>query len=217
MDKKKLYKIGIFLNFIIVAMEIWAISKGVEQRGMGDFIYYTELSNLYGGIACLVCGIYGLKHVNDLSGLPRPLLILKYTACASLIMTFLVVIFILAPMMSSNYIDGLMLLLTQKELPITHAAGPLLVAITYIFFEGDCHMTFKQSFVGIIPTMLYALVAYPCNFLEVWNGPYPFLKVNTMPPFMSIIWFFALFALIVAICQIPRLLTRRFNLFKDAE
>ncbi len=215
MDKKKQYLFGMILNFIIFVMEVWAIYQGINQRQMGDLMYYTELSNLYGGIACLACGIFQFIHRRKLTRLLHPLAILKYTACVSLIMTFLVVLLILAPMLGTTYIDGLILLFTQHELPITHGAGPILVTITYIFFEGDCHMTFKQSLVGIIPTLLYALCAYPCNIAHLWDGPYPFLRVYMMPLFMSIIWFFALFALVIVICQIPRMLTRRLNLFKN--
>ena len=51
-------------------------------------------------------------------------------------------------------------------------------------------------------------MAYPCNILRVWDGPYPFFQVWTMPVWMSVLWFVALFMLSFGLCQIPRLLAR---------
>ena len=86
--------------------------------------------------------------------------------------------------------------------------APLLVAGSYIVFEADRGMSLRQSLVGFVPTLAYAAVAYPCNILRVWDGPYPFFQVWTMPVWMSVLWFVALFMLSFGLCQIPRLLAR---------
>ena len=101
------------------------------------------------------------------------------------------------------YIDGVKL--------ITHLGAPLVVTISYVLFEADRTMTFKQSLVGFAPTLLYAAVAYPCNIMRLWDGPYPFLQVWNMPVWQSILWFIVLFILAISLCQIPRLLARRYG------
>lgn len=78
-----------------------------------------------------------------------------------------------------------------------------------MLFEADRTMTFKQSLVGFVPTLLYAAVAYPCNIMRLWDGPYPFLQVLNMPLWQSIGWFILLCALGIGLCQIPRLVARR--------
>ena len=36
-------------------------------------------------------------------------------------------------------------------------------------------MSVKGSLIGVVPTLAYAAVAYPCNIARLWDGPYPFL------------------------------------------
>ena len=95
------------------------------------------------------------------------------------------------------------------NVPISGA--PVIVTASYVIFEADRSMTLHQSLVGFAPTLVYAAVAYPCNIARVWDGPYPFFQVWNMPVWMSVLWFVALFCLSFALCQIPRLLARRFG------
>ena len=80
----------------------------------------------------------------------------------------------------------------------------------YIFFEADRDMTLRQSAVGLVFTLVYAAIAYACNYLHLWIGPYPFFQVWDMPLWQTLLWFVALCVLAFALCQLPRLLGRRF-------
>lgn len=204
-EKPTFLKAAIALNALVVVLEIWAIGNGIEQRGVVDFMFYTELSNLFGGIACGLCLFGEVRELRGGEPLARAARLAKFAASCCLLMTFFVVVLVLAPTYNAQGLDGYYLMFCVRELPITHFLGPLLVFVSYVLFEADRSMTFKQSLVGFLPTVAYAAVAYPCNIAHLWEGPYPFLLVWTMPVWQSIAWFAALCALSIGLAQIPRL------------
>lgn len=209
MGKPGYLKAAIAVNAVIVVLEIWAIGNGIEQRGIGDFMFYTELSNLFGGIACALCMGFEIRELRGGEPLPHWAQLVKFAASCCLLMTFFVVVLVLAPTYNAQGYDGYYLMFCVRELPITHLAGPLLVFASYALFEADRSMTFKQSLVGFIPTLAYAAVAYPCNIARIWEGPYPFLLVWNMPVWQSVAWFVALVVLSIALAQIPRLVGKK--------
>lgn len=198
------------MNVLVVAFEAWAMWFGIEKNGLaGNFIYYTEWSNLFGAIACAICAIAEIRELKGGVGCPRAVRWLKYASSCCLLMTLFVVVFILTPMLYSVGRPGFYLMFIDGVKLVTHLGAPLVVTASYVAFEADRVMTLKQSLVGFAPTLVYAAVAYPCNIARVWDGPYPFFQVWNMPVWMSVLWFAALFALSFSLCQIPRLLARR--------
>lgn len=203
---------AIVVNALVVVLEIWAIRMGIMIHGVaGNFIFYTQCSNLLGGIACALCLIaevrsLGSQHPGDV---PQAFRWIKYAASCCLLLTFLVVIAVLAPMLESVGQPGYYLMFVDGAKPVTHLIGPLLVAGSYIAFEADTAMTLRQSLIGFVPTLIYAAIAYACNIARVWDGPYPFFQVWNMPIWMSILWFVVLFIVAFALCQVPRLIARR--------
>ena len=47
----------------------------------------------------------------------------------------------------------------------------------------------QDSIYAMIPTIIYGIVMYTMNFLRVYDGPYPFLRVHDQPWYMSVLWF----------------------------
>ena len=202
-------KAAIAVNVIVVVLEVWAMSVGIGRHGMaGNFIFYTECSNLFGAIACAVCAFAEVRELRGGEGCTRGIRWLKYASSCCLLMTLFVVVFILTPMLYSINQPGFYMMFVDGAKPVTHFGAPVVVTASYVIFEADRKMTLKQSLVGFAPTLVYAAVAYPCNILRVWDGPYPFFQVWTMPVWMSVLWFVALFMLSFGLCQIPRLLAR---------
>lgn len=209
-QSRKRLIIAIAVNVVVVAFEVWAIWFGVNRHGVaGNFIYYTECSNLFGAVACALCAIAEVRELRGGPALGRIARWVKYAASCCLLMTLFVVTFILTPMLYSINEPGLYLMFVDGAKSVTHLGAPLVVTGSYIAFEADRAMTLKQSLVGFVPTLIYAAVAYPCNILLVWDGPYPFFQVWNMPVWMSVLWFVALFFLSFSLCQIPRLLARK--------
>ena len=201
---------AIAVNTVVFALEVWAICFGIQKNGLaGNFIFYTELSNLLAGVACAICALVELRALRSGSSIGRWLRWLKYASACCLLMTLFVVVFILTPMLEYAGYPGVYMMFLDGVKLITHLGAPLVVVASYIAFEADRNMTLKQSLVGFVPTLMYAAVAYPCNILRVWDGPYPFFQVWNMTPWMAVLWFIALFVLAFSLCQIPRLLARR--------
>ena len=203
-------KAAIAINVLVVVLEVGAMAFGIGKNGVaGNFIYYTEWSNLFGGVACAICAVAQVRELRGGAGCTRAVRWLKYAASCCLLMTLFVVVFILTPMLYSVGRPGLYLMFIDGVKLVTHLGAPLVVTASYVMFEADRSMTLKQSLVGFAPTLVYAAVAYPCNILRVWDGPYPFFQVWNMPVWMSVLWFAALFVLAFSLCQIPRLLARK--------
>ena len=206
-------KCSIALNALVVVLEIIAIGHGVAVHGVAEnFIFYTECSNLMGGIACALCMVAEIHALAagraDEFELDRGLCWLKYASCCCLLMTLFVVTVILAPMLNSINRPGYYLMFVDGVKSITHLGAPLLVFASYVLFEADRSMTLKQSLTGFLPTLVYAIVAYACNILRLWDGPYPFFQVYDMPLWMTVLWFIALFILAFGLCQLPRIAGR---------
>jgi len=204
-------KAAIALNALVIVLEAFALHSGFTRNHLGTFVYYTTLSNLFGAIACGLCLVFEVRELRKGCATPRLARLAKYAASCCVLLTLLVVIFVLAPALCIAGKDGYYLMFCEFERPITHLVNPVLVFVSYVLFEADRTLTFKQSFIGFAPTLLYAIVAYSCNIARIWDGPYPFFQVWNMPIWLSVLWFAALCALALGLCQAPRLACRRFG------
>ena len=212
MGESKRLAVAIAMNALIVVLEVWATGRGIAVHGIaGNFTVYTQCSNLLGGIACAACLVAQVRELRGGPAMGRVARLLKYWASCCLLMTLVVVVFVLTPMLNSVGQPGFYLMFIDGAKPVTHLIAPLLVIGSYAAFEADRSMTLRQSLIGVVPTLVYAAVAYPCNIARVWDGPYPFLQVWTMPLWMTLLWFAALLVLAFALCQVPRLLGRAFG------
>ena len=175
--KKKSIAIG--LNALLVIMGIAGFVLTVRDIGFFDFQYYTQDSNLLSLIASCFLLYYLVKGKK----VPRNVTLLKYMSVVSLSVTFLVVIFILAPMFSFNY----KWLLLAGNMLFYHFLCPVVAFISFVFFEE--HSLEKKDFlVGILFTIIYAIILVVLNALGVVDGPYPFLKISEQSLLASIFW-----------------------------
>ena len=50
--------IAIVVNVLVFACEVYAMYRGIKKNGpFGNFIFYTECSNLFAGIVCAACAV----------------------------------------------------------------------------------------------------------------------------------------------------------------
>ena len=177
MEKKE--KRALVLNLIIIILEIigLVISMVSSKRLMIE--YYTEESNIF---LLIVSSIY-VFYLLTKRKIPKWLSILKHMAVLGLSITFLVVIFVLAPMYNFNY--GWMLF--YKAMLYHHTLCPILAFITYLFVE-EHKLSKKDIPYTMIFTLAYTVILITCNLLKIVEGPYPFLMVYKQPIYMSILW-----------------------------
>lgn len=174
---------AIILNFVIVVLEVAGVILSVQRHGINVFLYYTENSNYLALIvSSIFCVVSTICLVNK-TKIPKWLINLKYFSTVCLAITLLVVIFILVPIRPTmaSY------LLIEGSSLIHHIICPLIAIVSFIMLESVICLNKKDILWGIIPTVVYGVVMITLNIFKVVVGPYPFLNVNGMPWFLSVL------------------------------
>ena len=175
----KLY-CAFIINILIIIMELFAFLVCYKESGFACFKYYTQDSNLFLMFTSLLYVISLLICDKKISHFVS---LLKYAATTSVVITFLTVVTILAPVMGgykAMLLDGTML--------IHHLICPIFGFVTFVFFEKHNLNGLKDALISMIFTCLYGIIAVTLNVLKIMDGPYPFLKVYDQTILMSIFW-----------------------------
>lgn len=175
----KLY-CAFIINILIIIMELFAFLVCYKKSGFACFKYYTQDSNLFLMFTSL---LYVISLLICDKKIPHFVSLLKYAATTSVVITFLTVVTILAPVMGgykAMLLDGTML--------IHHLICPIFGFVTFVFFERHNLNGLKDALISMIFTCLYGVVAVTLNVLKIMDGPYPFLKVYDQTILMSIFW-----------------------------
>ena len=174
---------AILCNAVIIAMEVVAAISCTIELGWGQFQYYTQDSNYFALVVSILFLVFALR-----AGLEKPLpqwvILLRYFATCLLSVTFLVIVFVLAPPYGW---EGYRIALLSEVQVFEHLLCPVLSFLSLFLFEA----TPKQKgapLLALIPTMIYAAVAVSLNFARVWHGPYPFLYVYEQTWWQSVLY-----------------------------
>ncbi len=179
-------KYAILFNLLIVILEIIGFIVCYTYTHKLSIEYYTEDSNLLALISSTMFLIYLMSNKK----IPRWLEIFKYVTTSCLMLTFIVVIFILAPMHNFNY-DYM---LFAGPLLYHHLLCPIFSSICLIFFD-NINVNKKDYLYSVSLTFIYALVLLVLNIVKILEGPYPFLYVYKQPVYMSVLWFAVIFTI----------------------
>ena len=154
--------LSIALNLFVLCAEPIALPLSWEMGQAQIFTYYTEDSNIFAAVVCAMVAVCQLWCIFTGGELPRWLKRLKFMATSCLLLTFLTVVFVLAPM---NGEGGL-----------------------YMLLEREPHLPRSDVRWALLPTLAYAAVILPLNILRVIVGPYPFFEVYHQPVYVSVLW-----------------------------
>ena len=172
-------KMSLLLNVLIIIFEVIALIMNLHNNGL-LIEYYTVDSNMLALVSSLIYFVYLILDEK----MPRWLEIFKYMTTICLSITFLVVIFILAPMYDFNYkyflIDGAFV--------YQHLLCPIIAVITFLFFDTLHKFSIRDYIRGLYLTVIYAIVLVTLNIVGVVQGPYPFLRVKEQSITTSILW-----------------------------
>lgn len=170
------YKISLILNIIIFMMVICAsimmftgfrFMPGeiiLESNKLGMFKFFTVDSNLFMGIISLLFAIFEIRTLRGkIDEIPKYMYILKLMATTGVTLTFVVVFAYLWPLVGSLY-----LMILNSNL-FFHLLVPVFSMITFVFFEKNNKISFKYSFYGLIPIIMYGLY-YLINVLIHMNN-----------------------------------------------
>ena len=188
---KKLWEVcrrvlSIVLNLAVVLMEPVAIRMSWEAVGNQTFTFYTENSNVFSAVICLLVVLAQLRGLVTGRPLPRWVKTLKFIAACCLTMTFLTVVLVLAPYYPEQ--GGVVFLLTESSMLYHHLLNPLCVFVSFVFLERDPKLPARCIPLALVPTVLYGSVALWANIRRLIVGPYPFLMVYEQTPAQSVLW-----------------------------
>lgn len=170
MSKKKL---DLIINIIIIIVELLAFGKNLLVDHNIAIEYYTNDSNILALISSILFIIFYNKNKEFVKDI-------RFIATSCLTVTLLVVIFILSPMYEFNY----KLLMFTDNFFILHTLAPILSIISYVALEDRSN----KNYLCLAFTTLYAIIMIVLNVLNIVDGPYPFLKVNTQDILVSLLW-----------------------------
>lgn len=178
--------LSILLNLAVVHWEPIAIRMSWEAVHEQTLTFYTENSNLFSAAVCLlvaVCQVWALVSGREL---PRWVKRLKFLAACCLTMTFLTVVFVLAPYYPDE--GGVWFLLTESSMLYHHLLNPLCVFVSFVFLEREPRLRARNIPLALLPTALYGIIALWANYQRLWTGPYPFLLVYEQTTQQTVLW-----------------------------
>lgn len=208
MNGKKSCKIAwlfeLILNADVTVLAVVGCVISSKSNGAGMLRFYTVDSNLLGAAACAVSVFFILRRQINGKAAPDWAEILKYVAVCCLMVTFLVVVLVLAPMFGGA--SAYRAMLTQGDMLYHHLLCPLLILLSFLLFDRVPVKTAVAAGYAVIPTLLYAAVTVTLNILGIMEGPYPFLRVYDQPVWVSCVWFIVIlvgaFGLAALLCAL---------------
>ena len=185
MKERNKYLLEASLNFIIFLSSLIGCIIIFGKQGFTMLMFYTVDSNILALIASLLIGIYALRAYKSGEKIPPQIEMLKYVSVCCLVVTFIVVVLVLAPM---NGLKGYQMMLLSGDMLFHHLISPVLAIVTFFMFDKVNKSHRQAALLALIPTIAYAMILITLNLLRIVEGPYPFLRVYAQPFYMSLIW-----------------------------
>ena len=177
--------LSILANLAIVGMELRAIPLSWDGVHAQMFLFYTELSNLFAMGVCFVTALCQLWARLTGGEMPAWVRTLKYTVTCCLMLTFLTVVFVLAPMYGP---DGHYVMLLTSSMLYNHFLNPVTALLSFVLLERAPALPRRAVGRAMIPTLVYGGIMLAANVAKVYKGPYPFLYVYEQPLWTSCMW-----------------------------
>ena len=175
------------MNFLIVYFETIAVPMSWAMGGTIMFTMYTELSNIFNGAVCLLVGLWQLSCIFTGRELPRWVKQLKFWSTSCLTMTFLTVVFILAPMYEDG--NGWYIMLFTGSMLYHHFLNPVVAMVSFLLFEREPRLPLASVPLALVPTIVYGVYDLWGNITGRIDGPYPFMRVYDQTIQESLMWF----------------------------
>lgn len=177
--QKKLDLFALIANILIVGLSIFCLIFFLMVADAAEshrFRYYTNLSNLLAGVAAIcyiVCFI--ANKVKGKEDIPLWVTIFKFVTMVATTLTAFVVLVALAP--ATSFYE-----MYRDIRLVTHAVNPVLILVSFLFFENRKKFRWVLSICGIATFVIYG-VTYTILVigLGVWPDFYEFNRWGTWP------------------------------------
>lgn len=177
--------LSIACNLFIVCVEPIALPMSWSWGQEGIFTFYTEDCNIFAACVCALMAAGQLVCLFTGRELPRWLKQLKFVAASCLLLTFLTVVFVLAPMYGP---DGLYVGLCTSSMLYHHLLNPLAAVLSLVLFEREPRLPRRAILWALVPTVLYGGTLLALNLRGTVDGPYPFLQVQLNGVPVTLAW-----------------------------
>lgn len=212
---KRFNVVTMILNIIIVILVVygifimqfpsqlaWAKTGNLESTGVGMFKFFTSDSNFLMAIIAAIMIPFNIKKLKDENyQMPRWMSVLYFAGTATVALTFLVVVFWLAPVYhvwSTMFINANL---------FYHLIVPVMSIIAFLFFQAENRIKFFETLYGIVPMFVYS-IAYMIQLYvsgnptilgedgnEIWpNDWYGFAHIKVGEDYLN---FFVVFLIIL--------------------
>ncbi len=140
--------IGVTMNLVTL------YDENFDHMGIRTFCMFTVNSNILAGISMMICLPYTVDGIrNHHYHLPNWVVDLVFQATTAVSLTFLISLFILAP------VKGFVLIFTGSRF-FLHGVCPILTIASFCFFICDHNIQFKETFLAVSPVFIYATLYY---------------------------------------------------------
>ena len=161
MKNNKRFIASFIVNILIFLLVLTGVivmitvrSDALGETNITVFKYFTFQSNVFMGCVALVYAYYQLLILlNKKDKLPHVLLVFNHVGVTAVSLTFLIVIFFLAP----GY--GFDKMYTNANF-FFHGLIPLLAMINFMFIEKESAIKFIETLFAIVPSSLYGIVYF---------------------------------------------------------
>lgn len=137
---------------VITASYYFYSRNPLVETGLDSYKFFTTDSNILAALSSLVLIPFEIQILRGKRDrLPHAAVVFKYIGMTSVMLTFITVITVLLP----QYDAAFLLLGTAFYM---HLAGPLAALVTFLFLETDTKIRLPETFLALIPTVLYGSV-----------------------------------------------------------
>lgn len=183
--KKRLYP-AFIVHICLIILEAIGVYLSAKADGWGLFIYFTENANILSLAVSLLFVIYAFGGRKG-EQMPHFMRVLRLISASSLLLVFLIVVFVLAPMEGKGAYRRLLL---SDSMLYMHLLCPFLSIGSFLFLENEKRLPAPAALYAALPLFCYTLLAILMNLLKHWHGPYPFLLVYEQPVYLSLLYAF---------------------------
>ncbi len=210
---------AMFSSAIVVICVIVAVTMNLttvydenfDHMGLRTFCMFTVNSNILCGISMSLLFPYTLDGLRKRNyHIPKWVIIIVFAGVTAVALTFLVSLFLLAP------VKGFRLIFSGSRF-FLHGLCPILAIVAFCVFINEQKLSFAETFFALIPVFIYAIV-YTVMVLGIgeekggWNDFYEFF--TRVPPWVSLV---AIMPLTFLIATGIRLLHNRAYRFRREE
>ena len=138
--------VGVTMNLVT------PFDENFDHMGIRTFCMFTVDSNILAGVSMLLCLPYTIDGLRTgYYHLPDWVVVLMHVTVTAVSLTFLVSLFILAP------VKGFVLIFSGSRF-FLHGVCPVLSIVAFCCFINSHIIKFRESFLALIPVIIYGTV-----------------------------------------------------------